>query len=74
MEEALKILKACVEDIEKAIPAVSADAVKNYKSYKILRERTLTAQMQIKLIRAKALENFNKIYYATHPRKAKSNA
>ncbi len=74
MEEALKSLRACVDDMEKAMPAVLEDPVKNRKSYKVIRERTLTAMQHLKAIRYRSLEAFNKKYYSTHARKGKANA
>jgi hypothetical protein len=74
MQEALKILKGVVEDLEKTIPAVQEDALKNRKSYKLLRDQSLSGIAQLKKIRYEALQNFNKLWYAKHPKKAKPNA
>lgn len=74
MDEALKKLKACVDDLDRAIPAVIENAVKNRKSYKMVRDRAMDAVKQLGIIRHQALESFNKIWYSTHQKKGKKNA
>lgn len=71
MEEALANLKRMVTEFEELVPKVQQDALKNKKAYKELRELTLSARLQINIIREQAAEKYYKLYYAKWPDKRK---